>query len=88
MHTHSIDFDVDLCLNEPDCFSFILRSTSNIAYVGKDGGRGDGGGVRGEGDGWVLIFANLSGCSANTASQQNSFFCTRRLGCVFRVIRI
>lgn len=55
LDTYSDDFGVPLCLNEPDCFSFILRSTSNIAYVGKDGGRGDSGdggvrgGVRGEG---------------------------------------
>ena len=55
MDTYSDDFGIALCLNEPDCLSFILRSTSNIAYVGRDGGRGDvddggvRGGVRGEG---------------------------------------
>lgn len=94
LDTYSDDLGVALCLNEPDCLSFILRSTSNIAYVGRDGGRGGEGnggvrgGVRGEGGSWVLIFASLSGCSANTASQLNSFFGTGCLGCVFRVIRI
>lgn len=49
LNTYSDDFGVPLCLNELDCLSFILRSTSSIAYVGRDGGREgeDGGGVRG-----------------------------------------
>lgn len=59
-----------------------------MAYVGKDGGGGDGGGVSGEGGVCRLIFASLSGWSASTASQQNSFRSTGYLGCVFRVMRI
>lgn len=77
-----------MCRNAPDCFSFILSITLNMAYVGKDGGGGDGGGVSGEGGVWILIFASLSGWSANTASQQNSFCSTGYFGCVFRVTRI
>lgn len=82
------DFGRYLCRNAPDCFSFILWITFNMAYVGRDGGGGDGGGVSGEGVGCILIFASLSGCNASTSSQQKSFLSVGYLGCVFRVTRI
>jgi len=57
LNNYSDDFGVALCLNVPDCLSFILRSTFSIAYVGREGddgaecGGGVRGGVRGEGGG-------------------------------------